>query len=76
MAEEPPEEALGRIGIAPILQEDVHHLTMLIHGSPEVFLLASDPHKHLVEMPRPPRSPLSPPQLRAYPSRPDCLKVI
>ena len=49
--QQPPEEALGGIGIAPVLNEDVEHNTVLIHGTPEIVLHALDPDEHLVEVP-------------------------
>ena len=60
MAEELAEETLGRLGIPAILDEDVQNLAMLVDGSPQVLLLASDPHEDLIEEPRPPRATLSP----------------
>jgi hypothetical protein len=54
--QQPPEEALGSIGIAPVLNKDVEHNAVLIHGTPEIVLHALDPDEHLVEMPLVPRS--------------------
>ena len=63
MAEQRAEEALGRIGIAPILQENVQHLAMSVDRSPEVLLLAPDAHEDLVQGPGPPHATLAPAQL-------------
>jgi hypothetical protein len=49
--EQSPEEALGSIGISPVLNKDVEHNTVLIHGTPEIVLHALDPDEHLVEVP-------------------------
>ena len=37
------EEALGGVGIAPVLNKDVEHNAILIHGTPKVVLHALDP---------------------------------
>jgi len=46
-----PEEAFGGSGIAPVLNEDVEHNAILIHGTPEIVLHALDPDEDLVQMP-------------------------
>ena len=46
-----PEEALGGVGIAPVLHEDVQHNAVLIHGAPQIVLHALDPDEHFIEMP-------------------------
>jgi hypothetical protein len=51
----PPEEALGSIGIAPVLNKDVEHNAVLIHGTPDIVLNALDLDEHLVEIPLVPR---------------------
>ena len=53
--QQPPEEALGSIGIAPVLHKDVQHNAVLIHGTPEIVLHALDTDEHLVEIPLVPR---------------------
>jgi hypothetical protein len=50
--QQPPQETLGSIGIAPVLNKDVEHNAVLIHGAPEIVLHALDPEEHLVESPR------------------------
>ena len=49
--QQPSEEALGGVGIAPVLNKDVEHNAVLIHGTPKVVLHALDPDEHLVEVP-------------------------
>jgi len=49
--QQPSEEALGSIGIAPVLNKDVEHDAVLIHRTPEIVLRALDPDEHLVEVP-------------------------
>jgi hypothetical protein len=49
--QQPSEEALGSIGIAPVLNKDVEHNAILIHGTPKVVLHALDPDEYLVEVP-------------------------
>jgi len=49
--QQPSEEALGGVGIAPVLNKDVEHNTILIHGTPKVVLHALDPDEYLVEVP-------------------------
>ena len=46
-----PEEALGGFGISPLLNEDVEHNAVLIHGAPKIVLHALDPDEHLVQVP-------------------------
>src|SRR3984885_5140034 len=46
-----PEEALGGIGISALLNEDVEHNAVLIHGAPKIVLHALDPDEHLVHVP-------------------------
>jgi hypothetical protein len=46
-----PEETLGGFGIAPLLNKDVEHNAILIHGSPKIVLDALDPDEDLVEVP-------------------------
>ena len=45
------EEADRRSAIPPGLDEDVDHVAVLVHGSPQVLLLAPKPDEHLVQMP-------------------------
>jgi len=35
-AQQLAEEPLGRFGIAPALDKDVEHMSVLVHGAPEV----------------------------------------
>ena len=49
--QKPPEEALGGVGIAPGLNEDVEHNAILIDGAPEVMLHALDPDEDFVQVP-------------------------
>ncbi len=51
MAEQRTEESLRRIGIPVLLQEDVQHLAVLVDRPPEVLLLSTYPHEHLVQVP-------------------------
>src|SRR5208283_2424549 len=46
-----PEESLGGRGIAALLNEDVEHNAVLVHGAPKVTLHALDPDEHLVHVP-------------------------
>jgi hypothetical protein len=43
------EESLRSGTIPPSLQEYINHLTILIHGPPEVVLLAIDLHEDLTD---------------------------
>ena len=54
--QQPSEEALGSIGIASVLNKDVKHNAVLIHGTPEIVLHALDPDEHLVHVPLDPGS--------------------
>jgi hypothetical protein len=47
--QQPPEEALGSISIAPVLlNKDVQHNAVLTHGTPEIVLHALDPDEPTV----------------------------
>jgi hypothetical protein len=45
------EEALGGIGISPLLNKDIEHNAVLVDGAPEVVLITLDPDEHLIEVP-------------------------
>jgi hypothetical protein len=45
------EEPLGCTPVPPILNEDVQHHAVLVHGSPEIVEHAIDAQKHLMEVP-------------------------
>src|ERR671933_875901 len=57
------EEALGRLGIAPALNQDVEDLAILVHGAPEIVQLAADADEDLVQVPLVARTRSSPAQL-------------
>jgi len=38
----------GRAGVAISLNQDVDHISVLVHGSPQIVSLSSDPHEDLV----------------------------
>ena len=46
------EEPLGCMFIAARLQQDIDDITVLIHGTPKILLLAIDFHEDFVQMPR------------------------
>ena len=46
-----PEEAFGRLAIAPILNKNIEDNAMLIDGTPEIVLYPLDSNKHFVHMP-------------------------
>ena len=45
------EKSLGRLCVASALDQDIEHIAILIHRSPEGVLLATNGEKHLVHMP-------------------------
>jgi hypothetical protein len=47
--QQPLEEARGSLAITPGLNEDVEHNAMLIHGAPEIMLLALDADENYVD---------------------------
>jgi hypothetical protein len=49
--QQPIEEALRRLGIAPGLNKDVEHNSMLIDGPPEIMLDALDTDEDLIHVP-------------------------
>jgi len=44
------EEAFGRTPITTWLDEDVDHVTVLVHGSPQILLAAPESDEHLVQI--------------------------
>jgi hypothetical protein len=50
--EELPEDLLGRLFIPPPRHQDVEHIAVLIHRTPEGVALTIDGQKHLSQMPR------------------------
>ncbi len=56
------EEALGRTSIATRLDEDVDHVAVLVHGTPELLPLPPDGHQELVQVPGVAQEPWSPPE--------------
>ena len=51
LLEQLPQQALGRLGVAAALNQDVEHDPVLVHGAPEPMLLAGDADHDLVEVP-------------------------
>ena len=45
------EEPLGGFPITPLLDQNIEHDTILIHGTPQIMLNTLDPDEHLVEVP-------------------------
>jgi hypothetical protein len=45
------EQAFGRLPIATALNQDIKHDAVLIHGAPEIMLLAGYLEHHLIKMP-------------------------
>src|ERR1700709_443125 len=60
--QQPFEEALGCLAIAPRLNEDIEHNAILIDGAPEVVLHALDADEDLVHVPLVARPWPTPPQ--------------
>jgi hypothetical protein len=44
--------AFGGVLIAAALHEDIQHISVLIHRSPQILSFATDREKHFVQMPR------------------------
>ncbi len=49
--EELAEKSFRGFFVAPALDENVEHISVLIHRSPQIVSLATDREKHLVHMP-------------------------
>ena len=45
------EETLGRLLVPATLHQDVQNVAILIHGSPQIMILAIDLDEYLIEMP-------------------------
>jgi hypothetical protein len=54
------EEAFGGTPIATRLDEDVHHVAVLIDGAPEIVLLTLNGYEELIQVPRVAQPTLSP----------------
>ena len=57
------QQALGRLRVAPALNQDVEHDSMLVHGTPEPMLFTSDADHNVIEMPFVARSRTTPADL-------------
>jgi hypothetical protein len=44
-------EPLGRTGVAMFLNEDIDHVSILIHSPPGIVALSSDVHEELIQVP-------------------------
>jgi len=51
VSQQPHEEALCRIGIAAVLDQDVQHDAILVDRAPEIMKRAVDADEDLVQMP-------------------------
>jgi len=51
-AQQPSEEAFCSSAISLRLKVDVHNFTILVHGSPQVVLLAADLYEYLINIER------------------------
>jgi hypothetical protein len=56
--QQPAEEFLGSPLVTARLNQDVDHVAVLIHGPPEILLLAVDSNEHFVQVPGVSQSPL------------------
>jgi len=50
-ARQSPKESLCRALITMRLNQDVDHVAVLVHGTPQILLLAVDSHEDLVQVP-------------------------
>ena len=51
LLEQRAQQALGRLLVAPALDQNVEHDAVLIHGTPEIMLLAGDLEHDFIQMP-------------------------
>ena len=51
-----PKETLSSFAVAALLNRDVEHNAILIHGAPQIVLHTLDLDEHLVQVPLVPRS--------------------
>jgi len=58
----PTEEPYRGVGIAPVLDEYVNDITVLVYGAVEIMLFATNANEHLVHMPGIPTLTISPTQ--------------
>jgi hypothetical protein len=49
--QQPLEDALGRAGVPPVLDQDVEHDPLLVRRAPEVVQHAVDRQEHCIEVP-------------------------
>ncbi len=57
------EEPFGRTGIAVLLNQDVDHVSILIHSPPYIVPLPLDVHEELIQVPDVPQPSLLTPEL-------------
>src|SRR5258707_1969197 len=63
LAEQLAHELDGRRPVSAALDQDLEDLAFMVDGTPQVHMLAGDPHDHFVEMPSVARSWAAPPQI-------------
>src|SRR5712672_172727 len=63
LAEQLAHELDGRRPVSAALDQDLEDLAFMVDGTPQVHMLARDPHDHFVEMPSIARSGAAPPQI-------------
>jgi hypothetical protein len=56
-------EALGGALVSVLLDKDIQHVSVLIHGPPQIVTLPSDGNEYLVQIPRVPWTPVAMTQL-------------
>ena len=49
--QQPAKEPLRGTGVAPALDQDVHHVAMLVDRPSEIVQLAADANEHLIQVP-------------------------
>jgi hypothetical protein len=59
-AQQSSEESFGSALIAVRLNQDIDHVAVWIHGTPEILLLAVDSNENLLQVPHIAETPLTP----------------
>ena len=59
---QPAEKPFGGLCVPPVLQKNVYDITVLVHGAPQIMLLAPDLHKDLIDVERIAETPVFSPQ--------------
>ena len=50
--DQPTEKPLRGLGVPPVLKKNIDHISVLVHGTPQIVHLTPDPDEYLVDIER------------------------